>query len=69
MLRSHHVAYKFDEEVEIKKSLLADNKGRYEQPVFGKLILFMTLFEVSTTCASICTEVPNIFIRHLRLII
>lgn len=51
MLRSHHVAYKFDEEVEIKKSLLADNKGRYEQPVFGKLILFMTLFEVSTTCA------------------
>ena len=47
MLRSHHVAYKFDEEVDIKKSLLTENKGQYEQPVFGKLILFMTLFEVS----------------------
>lgn len=48
MFRSHHVAYKFDDEVEIKKKLLSPDEGHYEQPVFGKLILFMTLFEVRT---------------------
>ena len=47
MFRSHHVAYKFDEEVEIKKELLSYDRDHYETPVFGKLILFMTLFEVS----------------------
>lgn len=48
MLRSHRVAFKFDEEVEIKKSMLSNDDGHWKQPVFGKLILFMTLYEVST---------------------
>jgi len=48
MLRSHRVAFKFDEEVEIKNSMLSNDDGHWKQPVFGKLILFMTLYEVST---------------------
>ncbi|KAL3774475.1 hypothetical protein ACHAWO_007624 [Cyclotella atomus] len=50
MFRSHHVAYKFDEEVEIKKELLSYDRDHYETPVFGKLILFMTLFEALEFC-------------------
>jgi hypothetical protein len=47
MLRSHHVAFGFEDEVDIKKSILSNIEGHWEQPVFAKLILFMTLFEVS----------------------
>lgn len=45
MLRSHHVAFHYDEEVEVKRKCLA--KGHFDQPVYGKLILFVTLFGVS----------------------
>lgn len=50
------MAYTFEEEIDIKQSLLS-NHGGYEQPVFGKLILFMTSFEVnqiSTNLSLIC---------------
>ena len=46
MLRSHHVAFRFDEEVELKNSMLSNQDNYRNQPVFGKLILFLTIFEV-----------------------
>ncbi|KAL7521590.1 hypothetical protein ACHAWX_006272 [Stephanocyclus meneghinianus] len=67
MLRSHRVAFKFDEEVEIKKSMLSNDDGHWKQPVFGKLILFMTLYEALEFCErSLIRRVTN-HVPHGRL--
>ena len=46
MLRSHDVAYDYDEEVGIKNGMLSrqDSSMRH-----GKVILFLTIFEVRPT--------------------
>lgn len=45
MLRSHNVAYNFDEEIEVKNDMLSNPNSTLRH---GKLILFLTIFEVRT---------------------
>lgn len=72
MLRSHHVAYAFDDEIKMKNDMLSHRDGQWNQPVFDKLILFMTLFEVSTSgvycllnCSAIVCSTNSCMTRHL----
>lgn len=43
MLRSHDVAYSYDEEIEVKNRMLSNEDSTLRH---GKLILFLTIFEV-----------------------
>eukprot|EP00956_Cyclotella_meneghiniana_P004846 scaffold5991_cov73-Cyclotella_meneghiniana.AAC.6 len=65
MLRSHHVAFHYDEEVEVKRKCLA--KGHFDQPVYGKLILFVTLFGALEFCERSLIRKVTHHIPHSRL--
>lgn len=43
MLRSHNVAYDYDDEIEAKNAMLSNQDKSLKH---GKLILFLTIFEV-----------------------
>ena len=45
MLRSHDVAYGYEEEIDVKNDMLSNQDCA---PSHDKIILFLTIFEVST---------------------